>query len=188
MPLHIPVVTSFKEGKRIGAAYNRDCDRLDDNQWIILTDYDVMIMNPYWQEICEEAILKYGHVCGLFSCYTNRIGCKLQVAPGVCKENIENHDILFHRKRAKELYDKNQGRVIDVTENTQEFSGFFMLTSKKVWKEVGGFSTESFFHIDRDYCRKVRKHGYRTMIIPSLYCYHSYLREVMLPYFKTNAP
>ena len=188
MSEHIPVLIPFMPGKRVGAAYNREIQRLDRGQWFILIDYDVMIMNPYWHEICEDAIMRFGHVCGLFSCYTNRIGCKLQVAPGVDKSNIDCHDMLFHRKRALELYKTREGKVRDVTESTQEFSGFFMLSNKTVWEKVGGFDTSSFFHIDRYYCRGVRKAGYRTMIIESLYCYHAYLREVLQPYFKTVAP
>lgn len=188
MPRHIPVLIPYMAGKHVGAAYNREISRLDKNQWFILIDYDVLILNPYWHEICEDAIDRYEHVCGLFTCYTNRIGCKLQVAPGVSKENIESHDILFHRKRSRDFYTTRQGKVRDVTESTQEFSGFFMLSNKAVWEKVGGFDTSSFFHIDRHYCRAVRKAGYRTMIMESLYVYHTYLREVLKPYFKGVAP
>lgn len=192
--MSIKTVIPFRESKRIGTAYNDQCEALSAGEWIIMIDYDVMIMNPMWQKICQEAIDKMGNVVGLFSCFTNRIGCRLQVAPPVKElmpenENwdhrlVNHHDMLWHRKLAKALYDRNRGRLVDTTKAKGRFSGFFMMTSKKVWEKVGGFKTDSFFHVDVDYYDKVKKAGFKTVVMADLYCYHVYMREVLKPFFS----
>jgi GT2 family glycosyltransferase len=191
--MSIKTVIPFKEGKKIGTAYNEVCGALEFGEWVILMDYDVMIMNPMWQAICQNAIDKLGHVVGLFSCFTNRIGCRLQVAPPVAEMMpgdgnwdhllTNNHDMLWHRRLAKELYKRNSGRLVDTTKASGRFSGMLMLTNKTVWEKVGHFKTDSFFHVDVDYYDKVKKAGYRTAIMADLYVYHMYMREVLQPFF-----
>jgi GT2 family glycosyltransferase len=187
-------VIPYEPARRIGTAYNKECAALDAGDWIIFIDFDVMIMNPYWPEICNDAIEKHGHLVGLFTCFTNRIGCRLQVAPPVAGFTPQNgnwdhkltntYDIMWHFKYSKDLYDRNRGRVVDMTKAKGRFSGFFLVTSKKVWEKVGGFKTDSFFHVDVDYYDKVKKAGYHTALIADLYCFHMYQREALKPLFR----
>lgn len=192
--MSIKTLIPYKEGKKIGTAYNEACGALDFGEWIILMDYDVMILNPMWQVICQNAIDKVGHFAGIITCFTNRIGCRLQVAPPVEEFVPEDgnwdrlltstHDMLWHRRLAKALYDRNRGRIVECTKAKGRFSGMFILTNKKVWGEVGGFKTDSFFHVDVDYYDKVKRAGYRTFVMADLYVYHMYLREVIEPFFS----
>lgn len=188
MRRHLPVIIPFMEEQSIGRAYNREMERLDNHGWAVLMDYDVMIMNPHWHAICCNAIEKVGHNAGIITCYTNRIGCKVQQAPGVDQDCF---DMRYHREFAKRLWKKLSGRVRDHTATRGcRFSGMFMLISKAVWKRVGGFKTDSFFHVDVDFYDKVKRHGYHTYLMEDLYVFHMYLREVLQPFFTEgdNAP
>lgn len=181
MSRYIPTIIPYMGEKKIGAAYNREMEKLDEDGWAILMDFDAMIMNPNWQEICERAIDKYESTAGLFTCFTNRIRQEHQIAPGV---DTENFDMEYHRAIARSLWRKRRGAIRDHTKTRGcRFSGFFMLTSKTVWRRVGGFKTDSFFHVDVDYYDKVVQKGFRTFLIEDLYCFHMYKREVLEPYF-----
>lgn len=171
----------FKEGKQIGRAYNREMERLDPDGWAVLMDYDAMIMNPHWHEICCNAIDRVGDRAGLLTCYTNRIGNKAQVAPGADPDVFDMH---YHRKLARRLWMTRRGAIRDHTDTRGcRFSGFFMLTSKRAWRSVGGFKTDSFFHVDVDYYDKCKRAGLRVYLMEDLYCFHMYLREVLAPFF-----
>jgi len=181
MNRHLPVIVPFMEERCIGRAYNREMERLPEDGWAILMDYDVMIMNPRWHEICCRAIDRVSDRAGLVTCFTNRIGCKTQVAPGV---DPENFDMNYHREFARNLWKTRAGIIRDHTETRGcRFSGFFMMTSKAAWKMVGGFKTDSFFHVDVDYYDKCKRRGLRMYLMEDLYCFHMYLREVLSPFF-----
>jgi len=184
MGRHLPVVVPFKEGQQIGRAYNREMERLPDDGWTVFLDYDVMIMNPHWHEICCRAINRVGDRAGLITCFTNRIGCKTQVAPGVDPDNFDMH---YHREFARKLWQTRKGTIHDHTDTRGcRFSGFFMLTSRRAWERAGRFKTDSFFHVDVDYYDKVKRAGMRVYLLEDLYCFHMYLREVLSPFFTED--
>jgi GT2 family glycosyltransferase len=183
--VHIPVIIPYLAGGNIGAAYNREVERLAPGQWFIFLDYDAMIMNPHWHWLCERTIARVGTKAGLVSCLTNRIGCTQQRYAGGVDEN--NHDNLVHRKVAQSLWVTNGDRLLDCTEmgNGVRFSGFFLMSNRDVWEKVGGFKPEGFFHVDVDYHERVKAAGLRTYLMLGLYCYHRYLRETSkAPYFS----
>jgi len=172
--MYLPVVIPFDDGGNIGVAYNHEMSRLGPDDWIVFLDYDVMICNPWWKDICVRSIQTFGSQAGVFTCFTNRIGCKLQIAAGV---NPESHDMLYHQQFAAELWKRNQFKCCDCTDRGGRFSGMFLMTSKRAWTQVGGFKTEGLFHVDVDYYDKVKKAGMRTYLMAGLYAYHRYLRE-----------
>ena len=175
LSIAIPYASKFN----IGRAYNMYMKQ-SQAEWVIFMDHDVLLVNPKWFEICRQAIIQHGDKCGLFTCYTNRIGCPLQQAPGV---DNKSDDINYHRYFAKKLYNNNLGRVLDLTKAKYFFSGMFIMTSRAAWEVTGGFKEGDFFHIDVDYCKKIRKCGLKTMLMQDLYVYHGYFREVLKPFF-----
>jgi hypothetical protein len=168
----------FLPGCAVGAAYNQFMASIDG--WALILDHDIYLVNPHWYTICRDAINRVGESCGWLTCFTNRIGCPLQVLPGV---NTNSHDMMYHREVAKKIYNRNRGRLIDHTASKYFYSGMFILTNKKAWNAVKGFSEKGFFGIDVDYCRKLRKVGFKTMLMSDLYVYHGYMREVLKPFF-----
>jgi GT2 family glycosyltransferase len=99
----------------------------------------------------------------------------------------QQNDIETHRAIAKRVYDQHRGKVLDCTERPGNFSGFFILTNKTAWEECGRFKEDSFFYVDEDYCKKLRRSGYRVCIMQDLYVFHGYWRETIKPYFGREA-
>lgn len=174
----ITVVTPFEPGRHVGYACNRAMEEAK-SEWVLILDHDVVILNPYWYSICQHAIESTSKV-GWFSCYTNRIGCKLQLHPIYS----QNNDIALHRHEAKRMYDMNRGKILDCTNRPGNFSGFFILTSKTAWNTCGKFREDSFFAVDEDYCKKLRRSGYKVCIMQDLYVFHGYWRETITPFFS----
>lgn len=179
--LAIPLIIPYASCGRIAYAYNEAMQSYV-KDWVLFTDHDILLINPLWYDICMNAINKYGHEVGWFTCYTNRIKCKYQIAPGV---NSKSDDMKYHRTFAKNLYDKNKGKVKDVTNASGgKFSGLFILTHKEAWERVGGFNENiGFFGVDTYYFSKLKQFGYKLMVLQDLYVYHGYFREVKKPYF-----
>jgi GT2 family glycosyltransferase len=172
--IRVPVIIAYAPNQKLGFAYNREMEHVD--EWVIFIDYDVMLLNPHWYDICLNAIQKVGHDAGWITCYTNRIGCKHQ-ALGI--DNVESHDIRYHQQIAKKMYDTKRGKIRDLTDQPGQLSGMFILTNKKAWKATGGFKTDGFYGVDNDYSRRIRLAGYRLYLMEDLYVYHSYFRFVM---------
>ena len=177
----IPVYIPWCDSGRIGKAYN-DIMEKHVEDWVIFIDHDVLLVNPLWHDICMSMIRRIGHQAGMVSCFTNRIGCRFQKAPGVDKKT---DDIKYHRDYARNLYQKNKGKIKDLTTAPGgRFSGMFILTHKQAWKDAGGFKESiAFFNVDCSYFTAVKKAGYRVCRMDDLYVYHGYFREVLKPYF-----
>jgi len=165
----------YYPNKKIGYCYNKIMNECK-YEWILLIDHDVYLaLNPFWYDICVNAINKCGSDAGWITCYTNRIKCKFQRAPNI-DEN--NNDILYHRQYAKELYYKNNGKLLDYTNIAGgQFSGFFILTSRKAWQTVGGFNEEGFFTVDNTYFSDLKNAGFKLIVMSDLYVYHGYFRD-----------
>lgn len=140
-------------------------------EWIVIQDHDSMMVNPNWANIIIEAIKKYPDA-GLFSCITNRIGNPQQRA-GI---DPDNHNIVFHRQKARELEEKGE-----VIEASRPISGILMVTSKTAWKKAGGFKENGIIGIDNNYHGKIKKAGLKAYILNNLYMYHWYR-------YKNDAP
>ena len=180
----IPVLIPYVPNGKIGKAYNDAMKLVSD--WVLFIDHDILLgLNPYWYEICNNAIAKIGYQGGWFTCFTNRIGCSLQKAPNI---DQASNDIKYHQKYAQNLYRNNRGKISDVTDVVEKrFSGMFILTHKKAWQDAGGFPEDiGFFGVDCDYYSRLKKAGYRTYVMKDLYVYHAYFREVLKPIFKSK--
>ena len=121
---NIDVSIPYELGERLGHAYNVAAGRAED--WFLFLDHDLCLVNPWWYEICVRTIEQYGDKAGLISCYTNRIGNRLQIAPGV---DTKSEDLAYHRAFARSLYNRNRGKVLDHTAEKMRYSGFFMLSA-----------------------------------------------------------
>lgn len=179
--IEIETIVPFEPGRQVGYAYNRAMARVKD--WALILDHDVYLVNPLWYQMCLSVIETAGHDAGWITCYTNRIGCAHQVAPGV---DTENHDMKYHRFMAKQLYDANGMSIIDLSKTKRLLSGVFILTHRKAWDDAGGFKEDSFFAVDNEYHSKLVSCGYKILLMSGLYVYHGYMRETLRPYFTLN--
>lgn len=177
MPSVCPIQVSipYGVGGALGRAYNEAAARAE--EWFLFLDHDLYLVNPWWYQIALGAIAQVGERAGWITCYTNRINNPHQVAPGV---DTRSDDLAYHRTFARQLYMRNRGHVLDLTETRgQRFSGFFILSRRSAWERAGGFAEDKggILHIDVDYYDKVKRAGYRAYLMASLYVYHGYKRD-----------
>lgn len=162
----IDVRIPFEPGKQLGFAYNRAMETIKD--WVLFLDHDVLLCNPAWYTICQEAIKQVGHKAGFITCMTNRIGNSAQQ-----DTRCRGHDIKQHLLHSVALQMTHKGKLQETSITDTPFSGFLILTHKQAWKDAGGF-TDGFLGVDNAYYRAVSNAGYKTYIIRGLYAYHIY--------------
>ena len=169
--MYIDVRIPWEPGRRLGYACNRMMKTVED--WVLILDWDVLLLNVNWYDMCLKAIKKVGHNAGLISCLTNRIGCPLQKA-GV-PQTIDN--IAVHMEYAKTISTEHKGVIRDVTDSQFKLSGLFFLTRRKIWDDVGGVPDKKFIGVDTYYHGRVKEAGYRIYVMQDLYVFHNYRRQ-----------
>lgn len=161
---HIPYVP----GGQLGKEYNRILEKTD-SDWILFLDHDVLLCNPHWYRICENAINSLPDA-GMFTCYTNAISCQYQKVGQVLPTKGANSSVMDHLKLSEELYNE----FGDSYTKVGQISGFFMLISRKAWEDVGGFPGEGFYKEDRNFSGRLLRKGYGIYRLDGLYVYHIY--------------
>lgn len=156
--------------KNLGKAYNDFMELLPDDAFALFLDHDIMLLTYGWYPYLE-AVLKEHPDCGLFTCFTNRVNCRWQIASDA---NQRSNDIKYHRQFAvHQNASFSPEQCIDVTHKKPCLSGFFILISKKVWKKIGKFK-DGITGVDNDIHIKAREHGEKVMLIQGMYVYHWY--------------
>ena len=158
----IEVVIPYEPCKNAGIAYNRAMKRAHD--WVLIMDHDIFWCNPNWYEAFLEAVIRLGHQAGWISAVTNRTQDGRQKSHG-CPEESDN--LIDHIRWAEQVWDKHGTATVEGSGDT----GFTILTHKQAWQDVGGF-TETGFHVDGDYYKKILAAGYKTYVMPGNYVYH----------------
>jgi len=155
--------------KNLGKAYNEHCDIVpNDNDWICMTDGDIMHMLPYWSKQIEDIIRKHGNEYSLISCVTNRLGLKWQLPKGFS----DDPNVLNHYDIADELYNKH---YIEVENSRKPTAGLMMLFPKRTWNKVKfkeGLTCGGKF-IDWRFSEAVLNIG-KIGIAKGLYVFHFY--------------
>jgi|GEM_PF-2163998 len=162
----IDVRIPYRADGDLGFEYNRLMGQSDG--WVLLLDHDVLLLNPHWYELCQQAIEEVGEDAGIITCRTNNIACpgqKDKHAPG-------NADLDAHRKRAVELWKAHGAHTTDITRGKKLIGGFFMLVHRKVWERVGGFK-RGFLGVDNNFHQRVMRAGLKVYRLDGLYCYHN---------------
>lgn len=122
----------FSVTKELGKEYNAHCALVpDDEDWILILDYDAMVLDPRAYAIMEKAIAKYPGT-EVFGCFTNRVGYAHQRI----KQSLPMDDrdsmcemLIEARDRADRYQD---GECV----SANLAAGFFMLFQKKYWQKV----------------------------------------------------
>jgi len=167
----------YEPEKMLGYAYKTEMETVKD--YVIWLDHDVLIgLNPLWNDICRNAIEQVGNDAGIITCYTNRIGCPLQKMPTV---ETKKDDLNYHFELAEKVYKTNKGKITDITDDAKRWkiSGFFILTSKKVFSKVAAMydlPDSKFLGFDNWYGQRVIDLGYKIYRMDDLYVLHTYKR------------
>ena len=84
----------YSTEKNLGKYYNDFMKVLpNDDDFACFVDGDTIFSTPNYGHIIQSVVDENPEV-KLFTCYTNRIGCKWQVAPGI---DIDSNDMKYHR-------------------------------------------------------------------------------------------
>lgn len=172
----------FSTEKKIGEAYNAHCSMVpNDDDWVLILDYDSMILSPKAFKIIEKAIQRYPDT-KIFGAYANRIGHNYQ---RLTEDMPKNDSIRLWTKIAGEQADQYaDGQCM----NIPSVAGFFMLFKKSYWKE-NPFQ-ESIYNdrnmmFDESFCRSARRKGQPMRLIMGVVCWHSY--RIMKENFKDTS-
>jgi len=165
----IDIRIPFEPKGRLGKDYNRIMNETR-QKWVLFLDQDILILNPCWYAICQEAIKKYPDA-GIFTAYTNRCGCRfsrLDNAPS------RDHSMVIHKKFAHDLFLKNKYSVtlIDAEKIPDKINGFFMMTSRVAWEKAGKFRATEMFGEDTEYHRRMIRCGLKCYRIDGIYVFH----------------
>lgn len=174
MSKNIDVIIPFSDNRHLGQAIFEQVQNCDD--WVLILDQDVLMVTPTWYKKCQNAIEVMGDNAGWITCLTNRIGCRHQKNSHISDEE-ENMDM--HFVEAKWLQQNFNGEIEEIGETQFKFSGFFLLTRKKVIMDVYrkfGIAGNKFLGWDNWFFDRIRELNYRTYVMKDLYCYHSYRR------------
>ena len=163
----------YDNSKNLGQSYNRCLGLLpNDNDWAVFFDSDTICTTSDFGKNIESAIKNYPQA-DAFTCYTNRVNCKWQIAPDV---DVNSNCMLYHRNFGELCQIKNRGECIDVTKKRKAdvMSGMFFAIKKSTWKECGEFPNKGMLGIDNHLHWQLIKKKKKLYLIKSLYVYHWY--------------
>jgi hypothetical protein len=161
----------FSVTKELGKEYNAHCALVpNEDDWILILDYDCMILSTDAYRIMENAIKAYPDT-GIFGAMTNRVGYTRQRHGG---EISENDSISHHMNLAKNYsVTYPDGHCRDVL----QVAGMFMLFRKSTWlkcpfpDQIVDSKGKNF---DFHFCNAVRKLRLPLRIIKGVYVWHTY--------------
>jgi hypothetical protein len=153
--------------KNFGREYNAHCAAVPNaDDWILILDYDCMILSRMAYEVIERAIERYPDT-DIFGAMCNRVGYSFQ---RLTEKPDENDSIKHHTRIADEMavrYHDGQCK------ESHSVAGFFLLFRKSYWmnnpfQEHIIDARGNLF--DYNFCRGAK----RVRIIKGVYCWHSY--------------
>lgn len=162
----------YSTEKNIGAYYNSVMNNLpNDEDFACFVDGDTIFTTSDFGNQISDVVKKYPE-CRFFTCYTNRVGCKIQICPIIDRDN---NDIEYHRNMGKLLQDNYWDLCDDISELEPGtlISGMLMLVRKDLWKEVGGFKS-GMLSVDNDFHLKCISKKEPVYLMKGVYIYHWY--------------
>ena len=178
--LHPRMLTNYFETKipyglngDISGAYNMAM-AASNAEWVLLLDQDVFLCNPFWYQICLDAINTTPLNTGLITCMCNPLhGADKRTSEEAQQAEIEirSTNIEDHIRVAEKLYNKYKSTVQPVT--TYKLAGYFMLVKKSIWEAVKFRSIGTgVLGTDWNYGKMLLSYGYKIYRMPGLYVYH----------------
>lgn len=156
----------YAADKNLGRAYNEQISRYHDDDWLMITDYDVLILLHDTIVHIGEYTLRFPET-GVFTCFTNRLANKTQLLNARVNEDdrIKNH-IQLAALQKKHLY--------QVTELTGAISGMLMVIKKSTWNEIKFPDNGLCLGVDNIYCNSIMESGRKVLRMDGVYVWHTY--------------
>lgn len=172
MPCNRPKVwytIAWDNTKNIGQYYNAFANLVPRGEWIAFVDGDTIFTTPDYGRIIEDTIAAHPEA-EAFTCVTNRVGCKWQIA---LEADIQCDDMREHRNLGERIARTYGTDIRDVT-NEPLFSGLFLLIKKSLWQKIGAAAPFGMLGVDNDIHKHIRAVGARLYLMKGLYLYHWY--------------
>lgn len=159
----------FDSEKNIGRSHNQHCEIVPNgDDWICITDSDVLFLLPNTKKQIEDVIRKHGNDYQVFGCLTNRIASLHQRYTGVV-DPFEETNIMIHKAIAEHLQETHYDEAMETKINV---AGFLMIFQKKTWEKYR-FSDNSL-RFDSEFTDKVKAAGGKLAIMQGVYVFHDY--------------
>lgn len=153
--------------KHYGKEINDYVKRFDDDDWIVVMDYDTIILTPNYCNLIKELIETYPDA-GIITCRTNRTGKRIeQRYDGIISENS---DISHWREVAIKEYKKG----LQVEEMNRWIAGYLMIFSKKTWEDNKFNEELEIMKVDKVFSSNILRKGKKILISQGLFCFHYY--------------
>jgi len=154
--------------------YNNEFLRIlpSDDDFACFTDGDTMFTTSNYGSQINDVIKRYPDI-EYFTCYTNRLACKEQLAPGI---DQESNDMAYHKKIGFTLQTIYGTRCRDITilPGNNYVSACMTMVKKSLWKKIGDFSEKGMLGIDNDYHRRIIESKEKIYLMEGVYIYHWY--------------
>jgi len=162
----IDVRIPYATDANLGAWYNSAL-AASTADWMLFLDHDVFLANPHWHHILTGVIERHPKA-GLVTCWTNRIGRKVQKH----RDAPSGDDIREHRAFARRLWERHGHGATKIP----SCSGMLMCVRRAAWESAGPCK-DGFFDVDSDLSRKIAASRYQLLRADGLYVYHLYNRS-----------
>jgi GT2 family glycosyltransferase len=164
----------FSTTKELGKEFNGHCALVPGpDDWILILDYDAMILAPEAYTVIEKAIERYPDTV-IFGARCNRISYPFQ---RLLDQPDQNDSIRHHLQIARRLAeDYSDGECQDA----RTVAGFFLLFRKSYWEKSpfqDGIFDANGNLFDYNFCRMAMKEGWPVRIIQGAYLWHTYRLE-----------
>ncbi len=166
--MKVHFITPYDLNKNLGKAYNEAFSLIGDEDWVCLTDYDVLFLTPDAPAIVTEYVKRYPETA-LFTCYTNRVhpSSTEQLLGEVIQDNS---DVRVHIEKAERV----KNNLYTVTQIHKNVSGMLMVMSKRQWKQTPFVEDLKCLGVDTELSKKLRERGQPVMRMNGLYVFHTY--------------
>lgn len=164
----IHVCTPYRLDRNLGKAYNDAFKMVGTKDYVCVTDYDILFLLPDTIKHLHEYTERYPNI-DVFTCFANRshVNSKQQLLG----EKVSN-DTDITRHIAKAL--KQKEHLYSVTELHGNISGYLMLISKRVWKEVPFVEDLKCLGVDTMFSKRLREKGKKIYRMDGVYVFHTY--------------
>lgn len=164
----------FSTTKHLGREFNAHCAMVPNAEdWILILDYDCMILCPQTYHVIERAIERYPDTA-IFGAMTNRVGYSFQCQSGQVDYNTNIKD---HHRISQQLANEFQNGEC---RPARTIAGFFLLFRKSYWME-SPFQADIIdgrgMFFDASFCKHAQARRLPIRIIKGAYLFHWYRFE-----------
>lgn len=165
--------TPYRQDRNLGRAYNEAFEKMNEEDWLIITDYDVLLLLPDQISHIHEYIYQFTGA-DMFVCWSNRTyhsNAQLYGGPVPTPEMVSKDDyIVNHIKTAKYCYKD----LYKVTEVKQNVSGFLMAIPKRTWNEIKFTEDLKCLGVDTLFSQRMLNAGKKILRMDGIFVFHTY--------------